>query len=52
MELGSPSQNLIKRLNGLIEVKYCMLKLVDMALGQRIKPTNFSLIPKFLRDPK
>jgi hypothetical protein len=27
----------------IIEVEYCMLELVDMALGQRIEPTSLDL---------
>ena len=27
----------------IIEVEYCMLDLVDMALGQRIEPHSFNL---------
>ena len=27
----------------IIEVEYCMLDLVDMALGQRIEPRSFNL---------
>ena len=28
---------------GIIEVEYCMSKVVDMALGQRLKPPSFDL---------
>ena len=44
-ELGSLSLNLIKRFIRFIEVVYCMLELVDMALRQRIKPPSLTLMP-------
>ena len=39
-------RNLIKGLIRFIEVEYCMLELVDMALGQKLKPPGFDLDAK------
>jgi hypothetical protein len=44
-ELGSLSLNLIKIFIRFIEVEYCILKLVDMALRQRKEPPSLTLMP-------